>query len=670
MKSTLLLILHFHQPVGNFDSVIERVCDRCYGPFLDLAARHTEIKFNLHISGCLMDWFSSRNPAMIESIRALLRRGSAELVGGAMYEPIFSVVSPEDVKAQIKLMQKESKRLFGSGFKSAWVPERVWEPSAVSVLAESGVESVILDDTHLLYAGLRKEDTYGYYVTEDNGRALRVFASDKPLRYSMPFKAVDVSIGYMKKVASSRQGPLFTYGDDVEKFGEWPGTYKSVYEDGWLNRFFEGIAENRDWLVTSTISEYIEKNPPLGRIYIPAASYEEMNEWAMPLRSLDEYSKFKNDLKKHGLAEKAVPFLRGGYFRNFLVKYNEADQLHKRMLYAADRLRQAKMTPGGKDYSEASRRLYKGQCNCAYWHGVFGGLYLYHLRKALYDNILQAERDTLEAGKRCITRFDVTDFDADGLDEVILYNKDVWLCSKPSLGGALTELDALYRHHNITNTMGRYREHYSRGEEGQPAFDTYRRCMFTDHLAQAGFSLEDFERGDFTAHDLSKPFWNFGLKGKELILKSPPRCADGVIEIEKRISLKKRCLSVGYSLKKKALRGGTFFLTEMPFIMPDADSGRYLYIIGSPRSAEEAAIKSRGESTEVEKVEVVDTRNELGLILEFSPACGLWRFPIYTVSRSESGTETNYQGSVTVARWELGARRIDRREFKIRLILK
>jgi alpha-amylase len=42
--------------------------------------------------------------------------------------------------------------------------------------------------------------------------------------------------------------------------------------------------------------------------------------------------------------------------------------------------------------SEARRELYRGQCNCSYWHGVFGGLYLGHLRFAVYKHLLAAER--------------------------------------------------------------------------------------------------------------------------------------------------------------------------------------------------------------------------------------------------------------------------------------
>jgi len=42
--------------------------------------------------------------------------------------------------------------------------------------------------------------------------------------------------------------------------------------------------------------------------------------------------------------------------------------------------------------------LYRGQCNCPYWHGVFGGMYLPHLRSALYRELIKADKLTDEAG--------------------------------------------------------------------------------------------------------------------------------------------------------------------------------------------------------------------------------------------------------------------------------
>ena len=71
-------------------------------------------------------------------------------------------------------------------------------------------------------------------------------------------------------------------GDDCEKFGVWPGTYDHVYKNGWLKRFLEALEGAGEWLETTTVSDYIASHAPLGRVYLPTASYAEMMEWALP----------------------------------------------------------------------------------------------------------------------------------------------------------------------------------------------------------------------------------------------------------------------------------------------------------------------------------------------------------------------------------------------------
>ena len=40
---------------------------------------------------------------------------------------------------------------------------------------------------------------------------------------------------------------------------------------------------------------------------------------------------------------------------------------------------------------DAQRELYRGQCNCSFWHGAFGGTYLPHLRNAVFNHLIAAE---------------------------------------------------------------------------------------------------------------------------------------------------------------------------------------------------------------------------------------------------------------------------------------
>src|SRR5436305_7940107 len=39
----------------------------------------------------------------------------------------------------------------------------------------------------------------------------------------------------------------------------------------------------------------------------------------------------------------------------------------------------------------ARQALYRGQCNCPYWHGAFGGIYLPHLRNAIYNQLIACD---------------------------------------------------------------------------------------------------------------------------------------------------------------------------------------------------------------------------------------------------------------------------------------
>ena len=120
----------------------------------------------------------------------------------------------------------------------------------------------------------------------------------------------------------------------------------------------------------------------MGRVYLPQASYEEMTEWALSAEQTRALEEIITTIKNDGLWEKWRPFVRGGIWDNFLVKYEESNRMHKKMIYLSERV----------GYDEGAREyLWRAQCNCAYWHGVFGGLYLGHLRRAIHENLIKAQ---------------------------------------------------------------------------------------------------------------------------------------------------------------------------------------------------------------------------------------------------------------------------------------
>ena len=81
----LILALHNHQPVGNFDGVFEDAYRTSYLPFLDVLEGYPELPFALHTSGPLLEWLIERHPEYITRLRRMVESGRLEILGGAFY---------------------------------------------------------------------------------------------------------------------------------------------------------------------------------------------------------------------------------------------------------------------------------------------------------------------------------------------------------------------------------------------------------------------------------------------------------------------------------------------------------------------------------------------------------------------------------------------------------
>ena len=149
----LVLLIHAHQPVGNFDDVLERTYEHSYLPFVDCLARHPHVRMGLHYSGPLLEWIVEHHPEYLDRLRELAMRGQVEMVGGGFYEPILITIPPEDQEQQIRRFADFIERHFGKRPGGAWLAERVWEPQLPAVLAEADVEYTLVDDSHFLTAG-------------------------------------------------------------------------------------------------------------------------------------------------------------------------------------------------------------------------------------------------------------------------------------------------------------------------------------------------------------------------------------------------------------------------------------------------------------------------------------------------------------------------------------
>ncbi len=458
---------------------------------------------------------------------------------GGYYEPILAAISDADKRGQIRKLTRAVKKDFGYSARGLWLAERVWEPSLAKPIAEAGVEYTIVDDTHFKYVGLDDKDLFGYYVTEEAGYKLKIFGTSKHLRYTMPWSPVQDVIAWLREQASEDGARVAVMGDDGEKFGLWPGTYEHCWERGWMEEFFRSLEENRDWLETITLADYSHQFPAIGRVYLPTASYDEMTEWALPARLAADITRLKHQLEQEK-RDDVLRFVKGAFWRNFLVKYPEVNGLHKKMLFVSEKVNSQQPTVNSKktlatrdSAFDALDHLYAGQCNCPYWHGVFGGVYLPHIRTANYEHLIQAENlaDQITHDKRAWLEWALTDFDKDSVDELLVSGSAMNLYFDLARGGALFEWDWRAKNFNLLNTLSRREEGYHRdlveaaergavelpgekkekvetihskvvrakepGLEKQLNYDWYRRVGLIDHFMHTDTTLDDFARAQY-----------------------------------------------------------------------------------------------------------------------------------------------------------------------------
>jgi len=458
----LVLLIHAHQPCGNFGSVLEKAYSDAYLPFIEHLEEHPGVHAGLHYSGPLLTWIEENRPKYFLRLKALVQRGQVELVGGGFYEPILVSIPPRDQLEQITLLTRYLEEHFGVRPTGAWLAERIWEPQLPSALAAAGVGYSLVDDTHFLSAGFEPEELFGTYIAEDRGQNVWLFPGQKALRYLLPFGRVENVISYLREAAQAHPGGVAAMGDDMEKFGVWPGTHEHCYEDGWLKDFFEALEENTDWLKVSTPAEYLADHAPLGRADLPTASYSEMMEWVLPTRVRQRYHALQ---KEFAARPDVLSFLSGGSWRGFFRKYPESSLLHKKMLRVSARIAAAPPRRDGSkaadEMAQARDLLLRAQCNDAYWHGIFGGLYAPHLRTDLWRNLIRAEAiaDRLTPGG-LVARVEMLDYDSDGARELLFSAPEYQVLMKPSDGGTIAALDFRPAAATLVNSILRRPEAY------------------------------------------------------------------------------------------------------------------------------------------------------------------------------------------------------------------
>ncbi len=693
-KFHLSFLIHAHQPAGNFEDVFERCYQHAYLPFVQHLEKHTLIRAALHFSGPLLTWIQQYHPEYFELLRSLVKRKQVEMVGGGFYEPILAVIPAEDQREQIERLAAYLEEHFGERPSGAWLAERVWEPQLPSLLAAAQVNYTLVDDFHFLAAGFEPSELFGAYLAEDRGKAVRLFAGQKALRYLVPFGKVEEVIQYLREAAMTHPGGVAVFGDDMEKFGVWPGTFEHCYDNHWLEDFLTALENNSDWLTVTPPGEYAESHAPLGRADLPTASYPEMTEWALPTSVRQRFHAVQQEFS--GRPEVAA-FLRGGSWRGFFRKYGEANLLHKKMLRAGTRLAAVPLrrteTKPAREIAIARDQLLRAQCNDAYWHGVFGGLYAPHLRTELWRNLIRAElaADKLIPGGQ-IGRVEMLDYDTDGKNELLFTGPEYQALLKPSDGGTVAALDFRPTAATLINSMQRRPEAYHARLREAPRSTTgavtsiheqtrvkepnLERYLKYDRWARHAFRILVFgpkrTQADYESlqlqEDVSFAGGEFSVRSsgphqaelyRQTVIGGNQGMDEAVsVDITKRFSFGpapngcEMSCEVGLKLKQPVDRAVIVGIETVINLLAPTESDRFIETVAGPQG-----LRFSGELP-APILHMQDGWQKLRITLHAPGAENFWIAPIETVSESEEGFERVYQGSQILARWRLSTQKV------------
>lgn len=666
----LVMIIHCHQPVGNFHKVFELAHENCYRPILDILHDHPGIQLGLHYSGCLFEWLDEHRPETMDLIAEMVKRGQVELLSGGFFEPLLATIPGDDARGQIDMLNQFLESRFERRPNGFWLTERIWDPGLPAVIHGTGMEYTVVDDTHFYYAGITHENIYGYYLTEKEGRILKILATPMIMRYLIPFKLVPDVIGHLRWQHELGRD-LAVYGDDGEKFGLWPGTHEWVIKKGWLRDFFTAVEENHEWLKAVSPSTYLKEHKPIGRIYMPQASYEEMTEWALPANRGRELEGMIQTLKNENRWDAWRPFVRGGVWDNFLVKYEETNRMHKKAVYLSARASETGL-------ENAKQHVWRAQCNCAYWHGVFGGLYLGHLRRAIHENLVAAH-ELLRNRNETAVELHQLDIDKDGFDEFIIEGPGVSIGVDPAEGGSLFDISWFRGKINFSDVLTRRYEAYHDklkdaifiGGEGDGnevvsihdavltkeegldrylVYDSYARASLIDHFFEREVGAEDLanrnydESGCFARNEYAVAG---SVKESDRVVLE--LAAEGG-ESQRKLSIKKtitagcdESFSVGYVFESGSDQLTGFYGCEFNLNMfSDEDGDRYLFAPDHDRRRE---VYERGNEYGLKSFELVNRTDGVKIRFTFDKSVSAAFWPLMSVSMSEEGFEKSYQGT-------------------------
>ncbi len=641
----LLLGLNFFQPVGNFDSVLEQCHANCYRPVVELLERHPAIRFHLHFTGNLLEYLIAKHPGTIEKIRLMVDRGQLELVSGAFYDPIMTALRDEDVLGQVHLMNRFLHEQFACRSGAVWLSERIWQDRLILPLRQAGMECAFVDDSAFLAEGCMESGLQSVFTTEYSGRPFSLIPISGHLRRLIPERSLDEFGAYLRRQANRNEAVTLCLFDEADRYGILPGSHKHIFQDSYLEVLFSFLEMESGNIQTVLVSEMLARDSSKPLIWLGESCPRDISDYSLPLQARKNYHAVVDDLAHRHDFDSLRPFLRGASsWKNQLVQYIES-----RLLYSKVQRLSAVIPP---DDSALRNLLWQTQSHSAYWHGIYGGAYLPHLRQALWDRVFLLESKLLQGGG-LREGIQPCDDDLNGREDIQVIHSDLSCVALCGYGGALTSIGTLAGGDScsVGHSFTRYREIYHEDKNKPlPALDWYYRALFQDHFFSLQTTLEKFsecqfgEWGDF----VDQPFEFISQKSREGQTTLRFKREGGIypnhrklpFTVEKQYEFQGRKIRVDYLLSNQSAETiNAQFATEVNLgLCGDADH-EFIYLDG-----EQVLWPGKIVREGVCSIRICRWLARTAVQLVSDKPVTVWIFPVHTPLNSPKGVESICQG--------------------------
>ncbi len=174
-KINVIFGTHNSLPYGSPDAVFENAYQKDYKPFLTELYNNPELFTIIHYSGIVLDWLKDHHPEFLMLLNDMVKRKQVELLGGGFYDPFLPLIPHTDRLGQVESLTTLIRERFGKRPRGGWITENIWDPALVSMLKNSGLDYIFLEEYHFINAGLSEKDLYNPVMTEDQGKVITVY---------------------------------------------------------------------------------------------------------------------------------------------------------------------------------------------------------------------------------------------------------------------------------------------------------------------------------------------------------------------------------------------------------------------------------------------------------------------------------------------------------------